>query len=76
MLLGFRHRAFGFSRYAVCLFIAWLVTPLSGTPGPGASVPERRASSRVVAVGDVHGAFDAFVAILQRAGLIDTQRRW
>ncbi len=31
---------------------------------------------RIIAVGDVHGAADAFAAILQRAGLIDAQRRW
>lgn len=33
-------------------------------------------TSRIVAVGDVHGAADAFAGILQRAGLIDDQRRW
>lgn len=32
--------------------------------------------SRIVAIGDVHGADVAFVSILQRAGLVDTQRRW
>jgi hypothetical protein len=31
---------------------------------------------RVVAVGDVHGAADQFVSILQRAGLIDAGRNW
>jgi len=31
---------------------------------------------RIVAVGDVHGAGDAFVSILQKAGLIDAQKRW
>jgi hypothetical protein len=29
---------------------------------------------RVVAVGDVHGAYDAFVSILRTAGLIDERR--
>ncbi|MEE8590284.1 MAG: metallophosphoesterase, partial [Spirochaetia bacterium] len=33
-------------------------------------------SSRVVAVGDVHGDLEALVAILQKAGIIDDQRRW
>lgn len=32
--------------------------------------------SRIVAVGDVHGAGSAFVSILQRARLIDEQKRW
>jgi hypothetical protein len=30
----------------------------------------------VVAIGDVHGDFDDFVAILQRVGLIDAQQHW
>lgn len=33
-------------------------------------------TARIVAVGDVHGAGDAFVSILQKAGLIDAQKRW
>jgi hypothetical protein len=35
-----------------------------------------KAPGRIVAVGDVHGAFDRFTAILREAGLIDGQRRW
>jgi hypothetical protein len=31
---------------------------------------------RIVAIGDIHGAAGEFVAILQRAGLIDARRRW
>jgi hypothetical protein len=31
---------------------------------------------RVVAVGDVHGAFDGFVRILRAAGVIDARNRW
>jgi hypothetical protein len=31
---------------------------------------------RIVAVGDVHGAYDRFVEILQAAGLIDERLRW
>src|SRR5579871_4069764 len=38
------------------------------------SVPA--APERVVAIGDIHGDLDDFVKILQRAGLIDTNRRW
>ncbi len=48
------------------------------------SVPPEAADSacdvvtteRVVAVGDVHGAFDQFVSILREAKLIDGRRRW
>src|SRR5262245_14323831 len=31
---------------------------------------------RVVAIGDVHGAGDAFASILQRAGVVDAERKW
>lgn len=31
---------------------------------------------RVVAIGDIHGDFDAFVGILQRARLVDPRNRW
>ncbi len=34
------------------------------------------AGPRIVAVGDVHGAFDQFLEILQAAGLIDGKRQW
>ena len=34
------------------------------------------ASPRVVAVGDIHGDFDALVEILQETGLIDAEQRW
>jgi hypothetical protein len=34
------------------------------------------APTRVVAIGDVHGAFTEFTNILQQAGLIDGKRRW
>ncbi|MGH7551895.1 MAG: metallophosphoesterase [Longimicrobiales bacterium] len=45
--------------------------------GQAAAFPcDVRTTERVVAVGDVHGAFDSFVAILRAAGLIDTRNRW
>ena len=34
------------------------------------------ASPRVVAVGDIHGDFDALVEVLQETGLIDNEQRW
>ena len=33
-------------------------------------------TERIVAVGDVHGAFDKFVTILREAKLIDSRNRW
>ncbi|MEO5897000.1 MAG: metallophosphoesterase [Vicinamibacterales bacterium] len=34
------------------------------------------APTRVISIADVHGGFEPFVAILQRAGLIDAQKKW
>lgn len=48
------------------LAVALLMAPAAATQAP----------SRIVAVGDVHGAFDEFTAILQNVGLIDGDRRW
>jgi len=58
---------------------------LSRAESAAAPAPDQTVSSdscgivtteRVVAVGDVHGAFDRFVAILREAKLIDSRRRW
>jgi hypothetical protein len=38
--------------------------------------PRQAPAARVVAIGDVHGAFDTFVEILQAAGLVDAKLRW
>ena len=32
--------------------------------------------NRIIAVGDVHGAYDSFVQILQKAGLLDAKKNW
>jgi hypothetical protein len=47
--------------------------PAAQTP---ASPCDIRTSERIVAVGDVHGAYDQFVSILRAAGLIDRRERW
>ncbi len=63
---------------AVLVAAACLALPA----GPRASAQERptlcnlTTASRIVAVGDVHGAFDKYTAILREAGLIDGRRRW
>lgn len=37
---------------------------------------QNSAAARVVAIGDIHGAYDEFVAILKRSGLIDEKLAW
>lgn len=54
---------------------------LTAGPPPGfaqtsAALCSIRTTERVVAVGDVHGAYDQFVAVLREAGLIDNRQRW
>jgi hypothetical protein len=41
---------------------------------PAAAAPE--GCSRLVAVGDLHGGYDAFVSILRETGLLDDEGRW
>jgi hypothetical protein len=50
--------------------------PVLQAQGAAASVCGIRTQERVVAVGDVHGAYDSFVAILKAAKLIDARERW
>ncbi|MBI3049466.1 MAG: metallophosphoesterase [Acidobacteria bacterium] len=42
----------------------------------GATPCDIRTTERIVAVGDVHGAYDRFVSVLRAAGLIDGRARW
>jgi hypothetical protein len=51
---------------AACLAVAILLTPAA----------QNRAPARVVAIADVHGAYQELVALLQRARLIDNRLRW
>ena len=51
--------------FAVALTCLAVGLPAAQTPPP-----------RVVAVGDIHGALDAFVDILQKAQLLDANRKW
>ncbi len=54
--------------------VAW-ATPAAQEPAlsPACNLTT---TERIVAIGDVHGAFDQFVGILREAGLVDRNRRW
>jgi hypothetical protein len=41
-----------------------------------AAQPAAQTTRRVYAIGDIHGAYDEFVSILIRAGLMDALQRW
>ena len=59
------------SKLAFRILIACYVVFQLATSVVLAAEPER-----VIAIGDVHGAFTEFLAILQRVGLIDGNRQW
>lgn len=62
----------------ILFVVIGLVTGVSraAAQSPGTAPCDIRTSERIVAVGDVHGAYDRFVDILRAAGLVDGQVRW
>src|SRR6266850_2699810 len=61
-------------RRACISFLLALVSAVLAWAGPAKAPAEPRES--VVAIADVHNAFDDFVAILRHTGLIDKQNHW
>jgi hypothetical protein len=57
-------------------FAALLLAPSLAVHGAASTSCGIDGVERIVAVGDVHGAYDRFVAILKTAGLIDSRQRW
>jgi hypothetical protein len=72
------------TRASVAATVALAVTSLTVSGHPrhspaspaGTSPCEIETTETVVAVGDIHGAFDNFVAILRAAEIIDNRNRW
>jgi hypothetical protein len=62
-----------FRRACISLFVVFLSVGLAWTNPKKTSVEP---SQSLVAIGDVHGDLDDFVAILQHIGLIDKQDHW
>ena len=58
----------------------WCVWILIAAAAPWSTLPARAQDSgsaaRVVAIGDVHGAFPEFVQILQKMGLVNDKLQW
>ncbi|MFQ5926163.1 MAG: metallophosphoesterase [Terriglobia bacterium] len=55
-----------------CVVGLLLVLALASPYSSSAAAPPER----IVVVGDIHGGFDEFVALLQQAKLLDAQHRW
>ena len=66
----FSHRA------SVPILLLFFVLFGPALAGQDKAPTEAAAANSVVAIGDVHGDFDDFVTILQKAGLIDEQHHW
>ena len=58
----------------LAVWVAALFAALS--LGASSATSVQPPAQRVLAVGDIHGAEQAFAAILESAGLVDAQRRW
>ena len=52
---------------------SWL---LAATVAPSGQESVTEETGRVVAIGDIHGDFDAFVSVLREAGLVDPEHHW
>jgi hypothetical protein len=63
---------------SVCLFLWLLLRPASlpGLPAPPQAKAEWTNVGKIVAVGDIHGAYEEFIAVLQELGLVDQQLNW
>ena len=68
-----RSRAYLVSLAAAALIIA-VAHPVRSTAQAPENVCDIRTTERVVVVGDIHGAYDQFVAILQAAGILKGDR--
>ena len=49
---------------------------LGAATAPAAQQAAAEGTGRVVAIGDIHGDFNAFVSVLREAGLVDTKHHW
>jgi hypothetical protein len=58
-------------RCAALLLLAVFLVGAASVPKTGAQAPER-----LIALGDLHGDYDAFLALMSEAGLIDSAGRW
>jgi predicted MPP superfamily phosphohydrolase len=69
--------AAGWGRGVVAAALTLVVAASTARPVMAQVWPcDVRTSDRIVAVGDVHGAYEPFATILRAAGLIDQRERW
>lgn len=64
------------TRSCPALFTLALISLLAGGAGAADDPCRVPPAPRVVAVGDVHGSYDNFLAVLRFAGIVDAKARW
>src|SRR3990172_8577479 len=69
-----RYHRVPFSRWFVATCVVAILCVSLVTGSSSQVIPT--VPSRLVAIGDVHGDYDALVAMLQRTGLLDAKLRW
>jgi hypothetical protein len=65
--------------FAATTFLAAAPRPEPAAPFPGQAqgdICDLTTTGRIVAIGDVHGAFDRYVSILRETKLVDGRNRW
>jgi hypothetical protein len=63
-------------RATFLVFALFAAIAVAGRAAPQDPACEFDGIERIVAVGDVHGAYDQFLEILQTAGVVDRRGRW
>jgi hypothetical protein len=63
---------------ALCKWLVWPLALLSATLASASAAPlkPQLQPHRIVAVGDLHGDYQAWLAIIRAAGLVDGRYRW
>ena len=70
------HRLLSLTGSAVALGLFLVFTPAGSAAAKDSSDRHGRETGRIVAIGDIHGAFDPFVEILRATGLVDEENNW
>lgn len=63
-------------RVALAAIVVATVLPRASAQTDVSPVCRIQTTERIVAIGDIHGAYDRFVAILRASGLVDGRARW
>ena len=76
-MLIFRKTAKNRTRVLIVALVTFLLNPAAQTSAAREKTPyEWSDVARIVAIGDIHGAYDTFVSVLVNAGLVNDRLDW